>query len=1055
MRQLLLYIILACGATVAAQTTTTIKLTQLETSPVIESSRAGQVGLTNSDGKQRYAQFVEVDLNPIGFVPTATGNTQNYSEFVTDPNGDKWYIDWQGRGYKFPGSSVDKNGYYGGNLGNGGNGTIPSSTTSTLTNQLTFLIDTSALTGTVPIRIKINKPGDFEDFLSMVSGSNDSLFFYRSDANFVIRYTSAGDFALVADSKLMLQGDSIQMVGIGTYTGGGSIFLKQTAGGIVKKQIGINATDLNFSPVLDINAGSNVTVTDTNGVYTISATGGGGGSTYYPGQGIVITNDTIAAVDTSMNNEGRLSLSSTIHGLTITSSTEISDGVYTQVSFNDQAGIYLDQTGDIINIYNTGDLSDENEGTLGVSAGAANTSVITSNTNNATGVTLSGGTGISVSETTSTNGGTITVTNSAPDQTVTLANGGGVAVSGSYPGFTLTATDQSITNELQTIDTFSLSGQSLRASLSSDNQPAKVVTLPVVGISAGTNVTVSESSGVYTINASGGGGGISGITNYIPKFNSSTTVDTSGLYWSTSGNLGIGTASPTSRLDIKGTAATDTVRIGPELLTTGTGAGWTGTSFATGYTHSTGTTALAANSLTITAGTYYMVTVTVTGRSAGTCTATVGGLTTGAIITNTTITVEGFATTTANFSVATTSTFNGNVTASLKILLPIQPIISLENSIGETVNQIIAGKKLDNVIIGRNAAPYITTSDQSVIIGSGAGNRLQAAGENVFLGYNAGARLTSNRVVIVGANASSTTTSVSSAVALGYGANLASGNSQIIIGSGTGLGAGTTLIGFSGTTRTVLQGSLVMGSTTATPNARIHTIGSGNVSGSYSLWATNSDNVAPGLCVTDGLNTGIGTSTPIQKLHVAGSAYITDSLNIGTTATGGRLVVYAPSTTNSLVCKGNGVDVLTVTGSNRVGVLDPTPDYMMDIEGACAVKYLYGQSATPTVTAYGTGATATVTGNNVAFTVTYNTGTTPLTTGILFRVSLDGNYGNIPVVVFSPGTGNSGRNAKKIAMDCNTEAASVTVDLNWTPLHGDLTLPANTDLTFNFHIIGK
>ena len=587
MRQLLLYIILACGATVAAQTTTTIKLTQLETSPVIESSRAGQVGLTNSDGKQRYAQFVEVDLNPIGFVPTATGNTQNYSEFVTDPNGDKWYIDWQGRGYKFPGSAVDKNGYYGGNGGNGGNGTIPSSTTSTLTNQLTFLIDTSALTGTVPIRIKVNKPGDFEDFMSMVSGSSDSLFFYRSDANFVIRYTSGGDFALVADSKLMLQGDSIQMVGVGTHTGGGSIFLKQTAGGTVKKQIGINQSDLNFSSVLDINAGTNVTVTDTNGVYTISATGGGG-STYYPGSGITITGDTITAVDISNTNEGELSVSSGGLGVTVRSNTNNYASSFRLV---DGAGIYISNIGNSINFENTGDLDVTNEGVLGVAAGASNTSVITSNTESTTGVTLSGGTGIAVTETTSTNGGTVTITNSAPDQTVTLANGGGIAVSGTYPGFTLTATDQSvsnegtlgvsaggantsvissntagasgvtvsggtgiavtettssnggtvtitnnapdqtvtlangggiavsgtypgftltatdqsITNELQTIDTFSLSGQSLRASLSSDNQPAKVVTLPVVGINAGTNVTVSESSGVYTINASGGG----------------------------------------------------------------------------------------------------------------------------------------------------------------------------------------------------------------------------------------------------------------------------------------------------------------------------------------------------------------------------------------------------------------------------------------------------------------------------------------------------------------------------------------------------------------------
>jgi hypothetical protein len=54
-----------------------------------------------------------------------------------------------------------------------------------------------------------------------------------------------------------------------------------------------------------------------------------------------------------------------------------------------------------------------------------------------------------------------------------------------------------------------------------------------------------------------------------------------------------------------------------------------------------------------------------------------------------------------------------------------------------------------------------------------------------------------------------------------------------------------------------------MGSTTATANARTHTIGSGNVSGTYSLWATNSTNSAtePGLCVGDDLKVGIRTNS--------------------------------------------------------------------------------------------------------------------------------------------------------------------------------------------------
>jgi len=87
-----------------------------------------------------------------------------------------------------------------------------------------------------------------------------------------------------------------------------------------------------------------------------------------------------------------------------------------------------------------------NEGVLGVSAGTGTTSVITSNTSGANGVTISAGTGIGISETTSTNGGTITVTNNAPDQTVSIAAGTGISTSGTYPNFTVTnnAPDQTV-----------------------------------------------------------------------------------------------------------------------------------------------------------------------------------------------------------------------------------------------------------------------------------------------------------------------------------------------------------------------------------------------------------------------------------------------------------------------------------------------------------------------------------------------------------------------------------------------------------------------------------
>lgn len=157
-----------------------------------------------------------------------------------------------------------------------------------------------------------------------------------------------------------------------------------------------------------------------------------------------------AAVDTSLTNEGRLIgfKPSNNSYYNIGSSTNGSSPIIlyrgSGIGFSGTSG---SPEGGDLTISNTGDLDSGNEGILGVDAGAANTSVITSNTTSATGVTVSGGTGIAVTETTSTNGGTITVTNSAPDQTVSLSNGGGIGVTGTYPSFTLTATDQSASNE--------------------------------------------------------------------------------------------------------------------------------------------------------------------------------------------------------------------------------------------------------------------------------------------------------------------------------------------------------------------------------------------------------------------------------------------------------------------------------------------------------------------------------------------------------------------------------------------------------------------------------
>ena len=88
------------------------------------------------------------------------------------------------------------------------------------------------------------------------------------------------------------------------------------------------------------------------------------------------------------------------------------------------------------------------------------------------------------------------ITNAAPDQVVGLTGGGITVITGTYPNFTITSNevDGSTTNELQNL---SLSGQSL--SISSGTG----VTLPVVGVSAGTGIGVSGSSGAFTVSNTG------------------------------------------------------------------------------------------------------------------------------------------------------------------------------------------------------------------------------------------------------------------------------------------------------------------------------------------------------------------------------------------------------------------------------------------------------------------------------------------------------------------------------------------------------------------------
>ena len=80
-----------------------VALINLQKAVPSEGWRAGQIGLTDTCGNQYYQQYVEVNLTPIAYTPTATGNTSNLSEFVTTPTAEIWYIDWQGNAIRLGG----------------------------------------------------------------------------------------------------------------------------------------------------------------------------------------------------------------------------------------------------------------------------------------------------------------------------------------------------------------------------------------------------------------------------------------------------------------------------------------------------------------------------------------------------------------------------------------------------------------------------------------------------------------------------------------------------------------------------------------------------------------------------------------------------------------------------------------------------------------------------------------------------------------------------------------------------------------------------------------
>jgi hypothetical protein len=171
-------------------------------------------------------------------------------------------------------------------------------------------------------------------------------------------------------------------------------------------------------------------------------------------------------------------------------------------------------------------------------------------TGTVTSVDLTAGTGISVSGGPITSSGSITVTNTSPDQTVSIASGTGISVTGTYPSFTVTNSSPSS------------GGDVVGPASATDNAIARYdsTTGKLIQNSA---VTVDDAGGINV-----GATGYLVVPSYIYHDTDTNTyigfpttdafaVTTNGtekFRVNYDGDVGIGTGSPSAKLDVVGAA---------------------------------------------------------------------------------------------------------------------------------------------------------------------------------------------------------------------------------------------------------------------------------------------------------------------------------------------------------------------------------------------------------------------------------------------------------------------------------------------------------------------
>lgn len=391
-------------------------------------------------------------------------------------------------------------------------------------------IQDSATIASMGVDQRLTQPYDGTYKLSRNFGASDYV--YAKDSSFLneiqslsifagkgtIKITNglagASTFIQLADSSILNEIQTLSKPTVGTLkltnlAAGASTFinlpdssqvnegsLSVTAGGATTSVLHSNtsgATDVVFSAgtgiALSENIGAGIITVATTGLVPTTTTI----STTAPlsGGGDLSTNRTITTSMSTNKLIGRASSGTGVmeeitlgNGLSYTSTTL---NVASQTLSRYLLGLKLTNYNAASTYLSLPDSTSSNEGSLSVTAGTASTSVIHSNTESSTDVTLSAGTGITLSENTGT--GTITISgNSGTVTSVAIAVPTGMGVSGSPITSSGTIT-LSLANDLAALEGLSSTGIAVRTT--TDTWAQRTI---VSGTAA--NITIGNGNGV-------------------------------------------------------------------------------------------------------------------------------------------------------------------------------------------------------------------------------------------------------------------------------------------------------------------------------------------------------------------------------------------------------------------------------------------------------------------------------------------------------------------------------------------------------------------------------